>query len=106
VSTKTKKKSRDHGPNCIACNEPEKFRQYVAEDRAALDKQAARAGAHREAGEAAREEHRQAAVGTPEFAETQQRMLYELGAANGLAQGVMMQRAHLDRVVAAHGGER
>lgn len=95
-------KNRGHGQSCIACNDPGGFRRILAEDRIALDEQAARAQAHREAGEAAREEHRKATVGTPEFAETQQRMLYELGAANGIAQGVMMQRAHLDRVVAAH----
>lgn len=101
MSTKTKK-NRSHGPSCIACNEPNQFRQYVAEDRAALDKEAARAAAHREAGEIARWECQQATFGTPEFTETQERMIYELGKANAIAQGVMMQRAHLDRVEAAH----
>jgi hypothetical protein len=92
----------DHGPKCIACTNPAEARRGIAAERAALDEQAALAARHRAAGEAAREENRRADVDSPEFAETQARMIRELGTANAILQGVRMYRAHLDRVEAAH----
>lgn len=95
-------KSVNHGPKCIACTNPAEARRGIAAERAALDEQAARAARHRAAGEAAREENQRADVDSPEFAETQARMIRELGTANAILQGVRMYRAHLDRVEAAH----
>lgn len=93
-----------HGPNCLACTDPETARRQIAADRAELDTHAARAAAHREAGEAARREYLTPGIDDATLTAAQQRMLDELGAANGIAQAVRMHRAHLDRIEAAHWG--
>lgn len=95
-------KNPDHGPDCTACHNPGEASLQIASHRAELDTYAARARRHREAGEAAREQLRSTDIGSPEYAEVQERMLTELGDANAIAQSVMFHRAHLDRVEAAH----
>lgn len=91
-----------HGPNCIACTDPTQAREQIAADRAALDLEAARAKAHREAGEAAREEEYQTLISGGDTTDARNRMLYELGTANAIQDRVNFHRAHLDRVENAH----
>jgi hypothetical protein len=92
----------DHGPNCIACHDPEQARQLIAADRAGLDAETARAAEHQRAGEEARQRYLTPGLTDSEFAEAQTLMHHELGTANAIAQDVLMHRAHLDRVEAAH----
>ena len=98
-----KRKRTDHGPSCIACTDPDTAKRQMAEDRADLDAMAKIAAERRQKGEAARERMYRADVGSREFAALQKYMLNELGAANGIAQNVMMHRAQLDRAAQAHG---
>lgn len=76
-----------HGPTCLACTDPAEAARQIAAARARLDAEAARARDHRAKGEAA---------------QNQVEKLHHLGAANAIASGIRMERAHLNRVEAAH----
>lgn len=96
-------KTVSHGPDCLACTDPAEAARQIAAERAELDVEAARASRHREAGERARRDHLALLLaGSPQAGEAQSRMLRDLGAANAIATGVRMRRAHLRRVEAAH----
>jgi hypothetical protein len=95
-------KTVDHGPNCIACHDPEQARGLIAAERAGLDSEAACAAEHRKAGEDARQRYLTPGLTDEEFMQAQTLMRRELGTANAIQQGVNFQRAHLDRVEAAH----
>ncbi|WP_119728356.1 hypothetical protein [Thermomonospora amylolytica] len=91
-----------HGPHCVACQHPEQVGQLLAEHRAALDRYAARARLYRQLGEAFRERTLTTRATDPRWPRFQELMLRFLGDANAIASRVMSDRAHLDRVEAAH----
>ena len=95
-------KTVDHGPDCIACHDPAEARRLIAKERAELDAETARAAEHRKASEEARHWYLTPGLTDEQFIEAQTLMRRELGTANAIAQGVLVGRAHLDRVEAAH----
>lgn len=92
-------------PGCLACSDPAQLPGWLASERARADVLAAQAtqarAAGREAGERAL-----AAVIAHEYWKTirdlQREEVRLCGEANGIAQHVLMIRAHADRVEAAH----
>ena len=91
-----------HGPNCIACTDPAGLPALLARERARLAADAERAAQHLAGGEAARREYLQPGLTWRRIAEVGDLMQFEFGTANAILQGVMLSRARLDRVEAAH----
>lgn len=93
-----------HGPGCYACADPDGAARQLAAERAEIEAAQARARRHRQWGEWIRTKFYLFAGATDqhEFELVQALMLHHLTAANAIASAAGFDRAHLDRVEAAH----
>lgn len=92
-----------HGIDCIACTDPERAREWIAEQRAELVELATKAVEHRRVGEAIAEGSRTLPYESARVQAAQtQAAQDECGIANAIAQTVMMRRAELDGIEKAH----
>lgn len=92
-----------HGIDCIACTDPPRAREWITAQRAELDKLAEVAAEHRRVGEAIAEGSRALPDESPRALKAQTEAAQdEYGAANAIAQTVMMRRAELDGIEKAH----
>jgi hypothetical protein len=94
----------DHGPNCIACTNPAKAIRQIAARRAGLELEAEAARQSRAHSDRVRDQWLYQPDLSPEDFEAVQTVVIEAARiANLLMQGVLMERAHLERVEEAHG---
>jgi hypothetical protein len=95
-------KPTDHGPDCVACQDPKGLPVLLAQTRDRLDADAAIAKQHRTYGEELRRRSLDTSLSNTELAAIQTVMQHHLGTANGILSSVGMMRAQLDRVEQAH----
>jgi hypothetical protein len=95
----------NHGPNCVACTDPAKAVRQIAARRAGLELEAEAARESRAHSDRVRDQWypQQPNLAPADWQAVQTVVIEAARLANLLMQGVLMERAHLERVEEAHG---
>lgn len=87
---------------CAVCSDPDRFQNWLADQRIRANQLSDHAKGLRVAGDDARSRNLAASVDSPDFKRTQAEMLLRYGQANAAAQQAMLLRGEADRLESLH----